>query len=432
QPSDLVVQNLDVPENAQPGDTVTVEYEIFNQGGKSAELFAAGFYLFDDEYLANNDSLDYQDVPEVFFSQGSAASSVLSLEPGEGTGIISEEITIPETWEGYSPDANYYLGVEADVFDDIDEGDEANNSLRELGEDYSAIKITQADLVVQNLDVPENAQPGDTVIVEYEIYNQGGQSADLFAAGFYLFDDEYLANNDSLDYQDVPEVFFSQGSAASSVLSLEPGEGTGIISEEITIPETWEGYSPDANYYLGVEADVFDDIDEGDEANNSLRELGKDYSAIEITEADLQTVSFDVDPETIKTGEDFTVEYEITNAGTEAADLFGAGFFIFDEDYLNNHDALDIADAPMVYPLVGDVKDAIISLEPGESTGVVSTELTMPENWEGFAAGSGNYYIGFAADVYDDISESNEMNNSLVGSGIDYLAVMIDVGATEL
>ncbi|MEM8830773.1 MAG: CARDB domain-containing protein, partial [Cyanobacteria bacterium P01_G01_bin.19] len=159
QPADLVVQNLDVPENAQPGDTVTVEYEILNQGGKSAELFAAGFYLFDDDYLANNDSLNYQDVPEVYFSQGSAASSVLSLEPGEGTGVISETITIPETWEGYSPDANYYLGVEADVFDDIDESDEANNSLRELDQDYSSIEIIDqpADLVVQNLDVPENA-----------------------------------------------------------------------------------------------------------------------------------------------------------------------------------------------------------------------------------------------------------------------------------
>ena len=214
---------------------------------------------------------------------------------------------------------------------------------------------------------------------------------------------------------------------------LDGNANTDLKSIEYTAPELADAFwgDEDGMYYAGMVIDPADVIAESNEENNSNLGMNLDHASANVTGleeiADLATNGFDVIPETIDTGATFEVSYEIINNGTESAELTGAGFFIFNEDYLMNHDALSVEDVPKAYFLGGNREDAIINLEAGKATGTVTTELVMPEDWDGFAAGSGDYYVGFAADPYGEIAESNEMNNSLTGLDIDYQQVSVNV-----
>ena len=432
--ADLVVTNFQAPVDAKAGDTVTVEYEITNQGGSEADLFAAGFYLFGEDYLANNNHLSVEDVPEVFFLQGDRDDLAISLGAGESTGMVSTEITLPETWAGYSGNGDYYLGVEADPFDDVVESSDINNSLTEEMVDYQKISLeapvnNTVDLVGTHFEVVQDQiVPGQQFDLGFTVANKGMAEVDPFYFELYLSQDEDI--NPEEDYY-LGRYDIRDG--------LPGNDDIGLKSSRYTAPDAENPFwgEGDGAYYAGMIIDPANDIVETNEDNNSNVGDGLDYAQTSVTGlgtvADLKTNgSFNVVPEPIDTGATFEVTYDIFNEGTESADLFAAGFFIFTEDYLMNNNALSVEDVPQVYFLQGDREDSVISLDPATGTGVVTTELTMPTDWDGFALGSGEYYIGVAADVYDDIVESDEMNNSLVGEFIDYEKVNINVTPTDI
>lgn len=434
--ADLVVTNFKAPEGAKAGDTVTVEYEIANQGGTKADLFAAGFYLFGEDYLANNDSLDRDDVPEVFLLQGDRDDAAITLEADQSTGMMSTELTLPETWGGYSGDGDYYLGVEADVFDDVVEVSDANNSLTAEMVDYQKVSLeapvnNTVDLVGTNFEVVQDQiVPGQEFDLSFTVKNEGLAPVDNFYFELYLSQDANISAEE--------DVYLGRYDIRDGLGGMRDTDLSGDIPRSIryTAPDAEDLFwsEGDGTYYAGMIIDPANDVMETNEDNNSNVGEGLDYVSTYVTGlgtvADLKTNgSFNVEPDTINTGEQFEVTYDIFNEGTKAANLFAAGFYLFTEDYLMNNDALSIDDRPQVYFLQGDRDDAAISLDPATGTGVVTTELTMPSDWDGFAMGSGDYYIGVAADPYHDIVESDEMNNSLMGEFIDYEKVTINVAA---
>lgn len=431
--ADLVVKNFSAPHNAKAGDTVEVEYEIVNEGGAKADLFAAGIYLFDQDYLDNNDSLDVGDVPDVVFSQGSGNSSIFNLNPGASTGTVTDEITLPDSWGGYSGNGNYFVGVEADPFDDVEESSDVNNSLRGEMVDYQRIyleapKNDTVDLLGTHLEVVQDQiAPGHEFDLGFTVKNDGLAAAHPFSIDMYLSEDAHISPEEDLflGVYDIRD-------------GLEGMEDSGLRSVRYVAPDASDDFwgDEDGTYYAGMVIDPDNDIAESDEHNNSNVGKGIDFASTHVTgletSADLKTVSFDVKSETIDTGSSYEVSYEIMNDGSESTGRFGAGFFVFTEEYLMNNDDLDIEDVPQVSFSAGNIADATLDLDAGVSTGMVTTELTMPEDWGGFASGSGYYYVGFAADPYGDITESNEMNNSLNGVGIDYERVFINVDSMDV
>ena len=432
--ADLVVTSFKAPENAKAGETVTVEYEIANSGGAEADLFAAGFYLFGEDYLAGNESLDPTAVPEVFFLQGDKGDSAITLDAGEKTGTLTTDITLPENWGGYSGDGDYYLGVEADVFDDVAEVSETNNSLTAEGVDYQKVSTeapmdSTVDLVGTYFDVVQDqVVPGQEFDLAFTVKNEGWASVEPFYFELYLSQD---ANIDPEE-----DVYLGRYDIRDGLGGMEDTDFSNDIPKSIryTAPEMDDPFwsEGDGTYYAGMVIDPADLIAESNEDNNSNVGEGLDYTQTHVTGlgtvADLKTNGFNVVPEAIDFGSDFEVTYEIFNEGTKGVDLAGAGFFIFTEDYLNNNDALSIEDVPQVFFLQGDLDDSVFNLDPATGTGMVTTELTMPNSadWDGFDLGpSGEYYIGVAADPYHEIIESDETNNSLVGEFVDYEKVDI-------
>lgn len=430
--ADLVVTSFKAPENAKAGDTVTVEYEISNQGGSPAELFGAGFYLFTEDYQASHDNLSVEDVPEVYFFQGDRASSAIDLEAGESTGKMTVDLTLPTNWGGYSGNGDYYLGVEADAYDDVVESNDTNNSL--TGEMVDFQKVTLEAPVLNTVDllgthfevVDDQIVPGQQFDLGFTIENQGLADADPFSFDLYLSQDANISAEEDIY---LGKYNVRDGLAAQS--------DTGLKSSRYTAPDADNAFWAEGNgtYYAGMIIDPANDLAETNEENNSNLGKNLDYASAYVTGlgevADLKTNGFKVTQNTINTGDNFEVTYDVFNEGTASAEFFGVGFFLFTEDYLLNHDALSTEDIPQVYFFQGDREDASISLDPATGTGRVTTELSMPTNWDGFAGGSGNYYLGFAADPYSDIVESDETNNSLVGQFIDYEQVTINIDNAE-
>lgn len=435
--ADLVVTSFKAPENAKAGDTVTLEYEITNQGGSSADLFGAGFYLFTEEYKDSNDNLNVEDVPEVYFFQGDRAASAISLDAGESTGMMTVDVTLPETWGGYSGNGDYYLGVEADAYDDVVESNDTNNSLTGEMVDFQKValeapNLDTVDLVGTHFEVVQDQiLPGEQFDLGFTIENQGLGEADPFYFDLYLSQDENISAEEDfyLGRYDIRT-------------GLGGGSDIGLKSSRYTAPEADDPFWSEGNgtYYAGMIIDPANDIAETDETNNSNVGEDLDYASTYANGlgelADLKTNGFQVTQNTINAGDTFDVTYDVFNEGEASADLFGVGFFLFTEDYLLNRDALSVEDIPQVYFWAGDREDAAISLEPATGTGSIAqgngmtTELAMPTNWAGFAGGSGNYYIGFAADPYGDIIESDETNNSLTAPFVDYEQVYINVNDT--
>jgi subtilase family serine protease len=427
--ADVVVTSFKAPENFKVGDTITVEYELSNQGGTKADLFAAGFYLFTKDYLANNSNLSIEDVPEVFFLQGDRNSSLISLNAGESTGKMTTQLTIPQQWAGFSGTGDYYLGVEADPYDDVVESSDANNSLTGEMKDYQKVRLdapvdNTLDLVGTHFDiVQDQVIPGQEFDLAFTIANQGLASADTFEFDLYLSADANISADEDyyLGSYRIPD-------------SLAGKSDSGIRSSRYQAPAADHPFwsKGDGQYFAGMIIDPKNDIVETNETNNSNQGLNLDAVETNVIGlnaiADLKTSGkFDVKADTLKTGATCEVQYQIANDGTAPANLFAAGFYIFTEDYLTNHDNLSIEDVPEVYFLQGDRASSLISLEPGANTGVMTTQLTLPTNWEGFNTSNSEYYIGVAADPYGDILESDELNNSLNGALIDYEQVTINV-----
>ncbi len=429
--SDLVGLQTTVgkPEVAA-GSYIDLSFAVANVSDKIANPFSVDIYLSKDTNVSKDDAkLGTYDIRDI-------------VNPNDNTGDKKYSYQVPPEghpfWESGNGDGKYNVLLDVDSKDEVSETNEVNNSGQNAGLDYTSINVINtgfagfpgsADLVVTGFEVPEDVSAGETVMVEYKITNQGESAADDFATGFYLFTEDYLGSKDSLSIEDDPGAFFLQGDRKATLMSLEAGE-SGTMTTQITLPEEWKGFTSPGDYYLGAEADVYDDVAESDEANNSLTGIDVDYQKVNINNApggaDLLTGStFKVSSDNISTGSTFEVTYEIENKGNASADDFAAGFYVFTEDYRTNHDKLSIGDDPGVFFLQGDRNSTLISLEADKST-TITTELTLPSDWSGFT-GSGEYYVGVAADPYGEVAESDEKNNSLNGLDIDYAKVNIDV-----
>ena len=146
---------------------------------------------------------------------------------------------------------------------------------------------------------------------------------------------------------------------------------------------------------------------------------------------ELAPASFNVVPDSLTSGQTFEVEYDITNRGTGAAQNFiPAGFYLFKEDYLQEHSDIVQTDVPRIYPLQTFADDTeAVSIDGKSNLGQQTASLELPnaDEWQGFSEGSGDYYVGLFADPADSVKESNETNNSLTESLIDYEKVNITV-----
>ncbi|BAY37193.1 peptidase S8/S53 [Nostoc sp. NIES-2111] len=227
---DLLIQNPSAPTSANIGTTISLSYQLKNQGNGNAGFHFTNFYISQDQTLSNDD---------VYLGFDAISSIASSAVASRSTSLTVKSNIIP---------GNYYLLYKADGDGKIRESNENNNVAAR------AITITTPDLVIQNATASSSATIGTTVQVNYELKNQGNGSAGGSKSSFYLSRDTSFGDDDIFLGT---EIEANSSIAPSAVIS----RSTAVALDPIINP---------GKYYLIVKADGSGSVVESNESNNGF------------------------------------------------------------------------------------------------------------------------------------------------------------------
>ncbi|MCA2813573.1 MAG: hypothetical protein IM477_13910, partial [Microcystis sp. M090S1] len=352
---DLIVSNATAPASVTVGATISVTWDVKNQGTVAAN---ADWYdrvvISTDQIFGNSDDTYLTEVWQGSFTPLAAGA----------TYSRTLNVTLPSTATG-----DRYLLFKADNYNYQGETDENNNV-------YSLpINISASDLRVTSTNAPTSAILGETVELTWTVTNNG-----TGAASQDWYDRVYLSSNQTLDSNDVQ--------VTDEWIATQTPLATGAsytISKNVTLPS----FTPGNQYLLFVtDRDNYQgEINE----NNNLAAV-----AISLTAPDLIVSNASV-PATGTVGKSIEVSWTVQNQGTSAAPTDW-----YDRIYLSN-DAIFDANADTY------ITQELISTQTPLAAGG-SYSITRNINLPNFA--TGNRYLIFVADGSGGQGETNETNNT--------------------
>ncbi|TRU69655.1 MAG: hypothetical protein EWV55_20760, partial [Microcystis viridis Mv_BB_P_19951000_S69] len=352
---DLIVSNATAPASVTVGATISVTWEVKNQGTVAANAdWWDRVVISTDQIFGNSDDTYLTEVWQGSFTPLAAAA----------TYSRTLNVTLPSTATG-----DRYLLFKADNYNYQSETDENNNV-------YSLpINISASDLQVTSTNAPSSAVLGETVELTWTVTNQGTGEAPRD-----WYDRVYLSSNQTVDSGDVQVTW--EWIATQTPLAAGASY---TISKNVTLPSFTPG-----NQYLLFVADRDNYQGEINENNNVAA------VAISLTAPDL-IVSNASAPATGTVGKSIEVSWTVQNQGTSAAPTDW-----YDRIYLSN-DAIFDANADTY------ITQELISTQTPLAAGA-SYSITRNINLPNFA--TGNRYLIFVADGSGGQGETNETNNT--------------------
>lgn len=273
-----------LPQYASPGQTFNLPYRVKNDRPYPSAPSHARLYFSDDYSLSTTN--DYL-IAEI------AVPALEPLQTYDNTLLVA----IPD---GYSS-SNIVVFMEVDINDEAEETNEADNisyaSMQVAGNSDGVI-----DLMLDNVQAPLNATPGQSIATSVRVWNFGNANAPISKVKYYLSNDVFVSDND---------IYLGE-----KVIPAITASGISTFLQTLSIPTT---ASP-ATYYLVAYVDPEFSIGETNENNN----FG--YRQITVTEnintadfADLQ-LSLQATPSPNVSNYSFvTYTLTLTNAGNIAA-----------------------------------------------------------------------------------------------------------------
>lgn len=349
--ADLAPVDLQAPESASAGETISVNFRVENLGTTPvSEFWTDQIYLSDDNIWSPDDQ-----VLSIYYPPS-------SLDPGVGYDQ-TVGLFLDTTQEGAK-----YLILVVDPDDTIEETDDANNTI--------AVPIT---LRVPDLEVSELIAPTDTVLggpitFSYTVTNIGAAptGADNWYDIYYLSDDEFLDAADAL----VGNSFVDRtgnpvGSGDSFVMNPTITLGSGSVTNQFLIVVVNEGG------YAQPETST----------DNNTIAVPIALSAPDLVVTDASA------PGVISSGQTITVNWTVENQSATPAPGLWSDFI-----FLSTDDILDDADQFLTFR-------AAFPLDPFDSySGQVSVRIEP-------AGGAGNYFVLVAAARFNGQPDADPSNN---------------------
>ncbi len=254
-----------------PGDTIFATFSVENLGDVPTSTVCI--------YLSTNNGFDDDDpllaqitVPSLLDNDFIDLSALLSISPN----------TLP---------GDYFILFQADCGFDITESDETNND--------TVIPVTinplLPNLIVENPALtPNTLFPGDTISIDYEVFNRGQSESGMNALCFYLSPDNQLDTGTDILLFQRPLDFLSAGVG-------------GPLNQKVPIPPgTVAG-----NYFVIIKVDCEDVVTESDETDNIT------FAPININPplSDLTFSGETITPNTVFPGDVTTASFELGNFG---------------------------------------------------------------------------------------------------------------------
>ncbi len=366
------------PRAVASGDAIRLSaWTVENCGGVATGDFEYGFYLSADALIDINDTwID--------------GKQITSLEPGAVLNIESPQLKIPAA----TPAGSYYLGILVDRANAVDESSEWNN--------FMSTKITVKspppppqlpDLRVSSvprLGSSNSVEQGGSITLDWTVMNAGAGAASKFSYDFYLSSDKAIGGGDTRIKR-------------SSHTGLGPNQSKSFNRQKLKIPVSTKAGS----YHVCVSVDRNKAIKESNENNNGACSARKVTVKVQTPKnlPDLKFFSilfFHNGIEEIQPGGTFTVNVgTVENAGTGPAPGFTIAYYLSRDDKFSPRSDIFLADKRY-----GE-------LAPGKTLKLDSPKLKIPKFTK-----PGLYYVLIVGDPNNNLSESNDKNNFVVGKRI--------------
>lgn len=367
---DLTVSNVAAPAVIEAGKNITVSWTVNNLGGAAATspygYWHDGVVLSTDQVYGNGDDVLLSD--SYYYASIPAADSLNR----------SVTVNVPANRTG-----TWNVLVKTDVYNYVYErGNEGNNV--GVGAAQVQVVVPTEDLTPIALTAPDAALFGSTIEASWTVRNAGtGTTYGDWYDRVWLSTDAILDNNDTaLNY-----VY------ASNTPDVRPVSAGGEYTRNIqNLQLPLSVALTNGTYYLLLKTDAGNQEPELDEANNVIAR------AITLTLADYPdlTISDVQVPDSVRSGDTFTVSFNVNNTGDAAA--------------ANFHNYIYLSqDGTTLNEYVGDYfLDQ--SLAAGASV-PVSKSIAVP------LYSPGNWYVVVVADAHGNIYEhANEGNNRAVSA----------------
>lgn len=358
---DLSIDAVTPPASLSSGESAMLSWQITNSG--NADL--SGDRAWTHRVWLQSDAGDTFYLGDFYY--------YLSQPLAVGQSVtVNQSISLPSNQA--LPSGNYRIRVDADIYGEVAESDESNNSA--LSADAVAVTIAYPDMVVQDLVVPESVEAGTYLTVTWTDFNQGSASA---TASYYYSRVELLNADGQVINSWVP-YFYTDG-------AIEVGTGE-ARSYNIYVPSGSAG----SEFRVRITTDTYNYIMEpGLEDNNTSTS-----QPFTVRQVDLQTVAVSTNVASVNMGDSLTVSWSVRNTGT--ADSVGSGWY----------DRVQLIDPATGDEAWGTYAYVVPNLPAGESYSNSAT-FTVPVN---AALAKGEYIVRVTADYYGYRAESNESNNA--------------------
>ncbi|MBD2251345.1 CARDB domain-containing protein [Nostoc parmelioides] len=366
---DLVITAANAPTTAALNETISVSWTVKNQGTVSAFTD-----WYDAVYISDDQLFDYSDI------------QLASRYTGEDTPLASgesytatQDIYIP----GYVATSDVYDGLrqryllfvaDKEYFgNNQGETDETNNVFAQ------AITINAPDLVITAANAPTTAALGETISVSWTVKNQGTVSAFAdWSDHVYISDDQFFDSSDTY----LTERYTGEDTPLAS-------GGSYTVTQDISI----NNFVATGDHYLLFVADkeYFSNYQgESDETNNVFAQ------AITIAAPDLVITAANA-PTTAVLGETISVSWTVKNQGTVSAFAdWPDTVYVSDDQFFDSSDTY----------LTGRYTGEYTPLASGESY-TATQDIIYINN----SVATGDRYLLFVADEYNNQGETNETNN---------------------
>jgi hypothetical protein len=263
----------------------------------------------------------------------------------------------------------------------------------------------------------------DNLIQKYDfsyVYNGGfsisSEAQDYYTGYFYDYAEKYQTDR----FIDVNPNLNETGNNGRYLIGKSITSGTKSDLGKVYVNryydnETGMSFTPNGfllnrasgTSFLGSE---FDYINASSGQHNDFGQDAWEYDA----KPELIATSFDIIQNNAKPGNAIAVQFSVTNKSQAFSAASNASFYLSTDRTITTTDRL-----------LGTV--SIPSLNGQLTSNLFSTNLSLPGFGDGIWYANGNYYIGMIVDSGNTIAESNEVNNSNQGVGIDLDSLAISL-----
>jgi Ca2+-binding RTX toxin-like protein len=322
-PPDLTVDSVTVANNAVAGKSLTINYQVSNQGPTAVPTRTPSW---NDAFYLSTSSTDLN-LSTAIYLGSKRHNGILDTDGTDQFYKESATFTLRNDISG-----DYYVFVVTDSGNSIFEQDDvdANTSFSNISHSANSVSIISqpADLLVTTFEAPATVTAGKTARISWSVFNQG--TGDTIAT---RWTDRLVASKNNVlgDSDDI-----QLGEFTYDRLLLPSGSYS--RTEDVLIPFQLVG-----DYSLFLETDKYQQVYEGVDENNNTSITSNINRSITVSRQtpDLQVTKVSTDP-TAASGTTLSVRWTVKNTeiGSTNADYWYDEIFLSSDEYIDQGDTL--------------------------------------------------------------------------------------------